>query len=1124
MKRFIILILVTTIMCSCLVPLTTFAAEDLSKIDIGWEKYFENKSTNLENEKNNHPRIWLDETDFTRIKGYAQGECSSLWELTKKSADSYVSNGPKEYTVDANDGEMVWMNTQGKNLVALIFAYKISSDESYLNAIYSYIDKISEYPSWSNVADGDNCHLAGNSNFLAFGLAYDWLYDVLDDERKEKIVNNIKTRIEDYNKDEDYGFDSINCHNSIIINTSALVALGAMYEQIPKAEEYMKRIAAKLATLTMEVMPDDGAAFEAVNYSSFTWLGLMQAGLVMRDLLNVDILSHSTFENYAKFSLYSYLPVNGWSTSKNDIFGWGDGTEISNGNLVPVMSFMAKEKQNPYYNYFVKKRIEYAESKSQKSYNWIYPLMFYDANLETKNPSLSEEYPLDFITDDTGYVFLRDSWSGNEAVVHFHSGPIMGNTASEFRKKYTGNTLGTGHNHPDMGSPLIFAEGEWLFDDDNYVTGVTTNHNTLTINGIGQIGEHDRMSTDYPDPNPEEEGEYLTSWQAMLYAKPEIVKNEKLLNGDLVYVVCDLTDIYPDEHYYDKDTKLNKYYRHFVYLKSKKALFVIDDIKADETSSFELRWHPTSQTFRGEEDGSFLYYGNYSKMRLEAFEEDGTEIENSIITKVNGKHGETKEAYVLQLRNEAREWLQATAISWENITLGNPVNSSYTENDGICTFEVDNVNIKVDTDSNEILAEVSSGEMDDSSRYIYYNDFSKEEDFNRVSGGVKTDDGKVMFYRGYGITFRNSATVDGVQIHNEGEEKPDIKVEYTVTFPDDIDALQHYPRYLSSNEDCIDTMNICAYDIWPEKDSPEVYYNSKQSVPITHSDYRYDKRTHKIKILYSAKEDVRTIYIGDTCLGTYKNRAFYKDDDSTSEYYSWAKDESGYFKLGLKYVGSKSSGMNIKVDDVKISKLNENMISVPVKFEESDNILPVEHYNALWIPEGEKVNLNLNVAEGNSLSVKLNNEIYIDSFAKGLIYVTPVLSDGDSIEIISSDKETELKSYTSPYSYQYERKGGIKSAVVLGRFADGITGYVPYSYGIYYSLIDKNVTVGNEDVYKVDIADKKTAVYGNYAIDLYGPYLKVGDKIYYKSYVEYLNEETNESVCCFGEEKTLTIE
>ncbi len=696
MKKIIALVLLVAVILPTYSASAYLSTDFRDYINVDYQKYFKNIDTNMAELKGVHPRVLCSEDDFERIRGYAQNEYKDLWEQIVKTADSFIAEPIEFYT----SGENTWMSTQGRKLVFLIFTYKISGDKKYKEVIDKTIDEICEYPSWSNKATAGNIHLAGSHNWAAFGLYYDWCYDEIDPERRKRMVENVARRVEDYNTEKNYGFDSQVAHNiSLTICGGVIPALAAMYEEIPNAERYMKRLVAEIATVTMEVMPDDGALFEAITYSAHSWQAITTVALIARDILNVDLFSHPTFDAVGKFMTYAHLPVNGWD-SGSDVFGWADGTASSAGSMLPALSIIAKEKQNPVYKYFLEKWIERAIRKNVKSEYFFYTLMFADAELEAKSPAEFQDnkngdiyYPLDFVTSDTGYVFLRDGWDGNEAALEFHCGPVMGKTAVDYRKVHD-KSLGIGHQHPDMGSLLLFAEGEWIFQDDGYTTGSTGNHNCLMINGIGQ--RSDKSTNAHPTKLFG-----LNMSQAATLMEPKIIKTE--FSDDMAYVVCDLTDAYPDYNYYELNTKLEKYYRHYIYLKPKKTILVVDEIETFEESDFEIRWRPDVQIASLQIDGSYMYTGKNHTMRLEGFKlEDTVDITNSHIEVVSGKSGGTKEAYIMQIKNRAEEWVQATAISWENINNSAPVNTALKEENGIYIFSLDDGILKLDLKEQKI--------------------------------------------------------------------------------------------------------------------------------------------------------------------------------------------------------------------------------------------------------------------------------------------------------------------------------------------------------------------------------------------------------------------------------------
>ncbi len=697
MKKIIALLLLVSLVvptCSVSARLTENYKDYLN---VDYVTYFKNVDTNISELKGVHPRIWLGNDDFERIRGYKDNEYKDLWGHIVKTADSYMVE-PEEFR---HEGENNWMKDQAQRLITLIFTYKISGDKKYKEVIDKTIDAMCEYPSWANKPTAHNIHLAGAYNWAAFGLYYDWCYDEIDPERKIRMVESIAKRVEDYNIATDYGWGTLSCHNiAVSIAGGVMVALGAMYEEIPNAEKYMKRLTAEMATVSLACMPDDGALYENANYTGMTWRGLLWGLITARDILNVDLISHPTFNAAAKFMTYTHIPYEGWASGE-DVFGWGDGTASSGGIFLSVLTYMARERQNPVYKYFVDKYVENTIAKNTKNDQIIYALMFADANLEGKSPAEFQDnkngdiyYPLDFLTDDTDYVFLRDSWDGNAASLEFHCGPVIGKTAADYRK-VVNRGLGVGaHQHPDLGSLLLFAEGEWIFQDDGYTTGTTANHNCLLINGIGQISDkaYDTVPTRLFG---------LPGRQTPTIIEPGVIKMESF--GDMTYVICDLTKGYPDYHYYDLNTGLEKYYRHYVYLKPEKTILVIDEIKTMDESDFEIRWRPAVQVASRQVDGSYVYTGKNYNMRLESFElEDSVSVTNSNVVVVSGKSGGTKEAYIMQIKNRASEWNQVSAITWENINGPSPINTSVKEENGIYTFSLDDGVLVFDLENQKI--------------------------------------------------------------------------------------------------------------------------------------------------------------------------------------------------------------------------------------------------------------------------------------------------------------------------------------------------------------------------------------------------------------------------------------
>ena len=126
-----------------------------------------------------------------------------------------------------------------------------------------------------------------------------------------------------------------------------------------------------------------------------------------------------------------------------------------------------------------------------------------------------------------------------------------------------------GHGHPDVNHFNIYAYGKWLAKDDGYSRPKWTNyHNTIIVNGHGQLGEG-------------------TTWfdrGAVFNAKAtsRIIKAES--DSALDYIIGDAQNIYKPV------AGLQKFFRHFVYVKPN-IIFILDELKANQPSKFEWLMH-----------------------------------------------------------------------------------------------------------------------------------------------------------------------------------------------------------------------------------------------------------------------------------------------------------------------------------------------------------------------------------------------------------------------------------------------------------------------------------------------------------------------------------------------------
>ena len=215
-------------------------------------------------------------------------------------------------------------------------------------------------------------------------------------------------------------------------------------------------------------------------------------------------------------------------------------------------------------------------------------------------------------------------------------GPFIGHRAIE-RFSYD---PGGGHVHPDANHFVLFGAGEWLMRDDGYRSKWTGQHNTLLIDGQGQLGEGKQW--------------FQGSGPLAVKARPRILRATS--RPTLDHVTGDATEAYPAE------LGLKRFHRHLLFFKPN-VLVVADDITVDRPRELELRFHPESAIGRKDGD-SFVFAGKSALLRLDPLTAEDTAVEAAELP-IEGRHGEDGLTMLtVRLTRSATRWRNAVALSW----------------------------------------------------------------------------------------------------------------------------------------------------------------------------------------------------------------------------------------------------------------------------------------------------------------------------------------------------------------------------------------------------------------------------------------------------------------------------
>lgn len=247
-------------------------------------------------------------------------------------------------------------------------------------------------------------------------------------------------------------------------------------------------------------------------------------------------------------------------------------------------------------------------------------------------PRPPDELPTLHHFTDLGIVSARSDWSGDESLLVYKCGPLIGHKAIDAFSYDPGGA----HVHPDCGHFVLFGQGQWLITDDGLGPKQTANHNTLLVDGRGQLGEgHD---------------DFLGEQPLAYKANPSTLCAES--HAGLDHVAGDAAAAYPPS------CGLRKF-RDLLFVKPG-VLIVVDDITTDRECNLELRFHMPSQPVR-QGDGAYAVTVSDARLRILPVADEKVEVgplpENVANTVRDASKG-------LALRNKAAQWRNAVVFTW----------------------------------------------------------------------------------------------------------------------------------------------------------------------------------------------------------------------------------------------------------------------------------------------------------------------------------------------------------------------------------------------------------------------------------------------------------------------------
>lgn len=588
-----------------------------------------------------HPRLYLDTQRIAALRKAIGGSHAAMWKDLSQRADVAAKRGPPAYKLDDGHSgdEQLWQRDVGNTLPVLAMAYALSGKREYLEAAERWSTASCGYPTWG-LKRYDGMDLATGHQLFGLALVYDWCYHDLSLATRDTIRQTLVRRgaaLFEATAEGRAGWHRSYLQNHLWVNITGLAAAGlTLDDELEDASSWVG-LALDKYRRTMEALGPDGASHEGVGY----WQYGVEYMLKFMDLaethLATDLHNLPWWQHTAAYAQYLAIPRRAWHSNQTIV----DLADCPRGHWYGpdyLLRRLAAKYRDGHAQWLADETGQ--AHVSAPGAPWL-NLVWYDPSVPAAPPA---KLPTMHHFADMEIVSARSNWSGDESLVVFKCGPYIGHDAI---RRFTYDP-GGGHVHPDAGHFVIFGHGEWLLRDDGYHPKRTALHNTLMIDGRGQLGEG---------------SEWFRGAEALTAkAEPKVLCATS--SPGLDQISGDATQAYPAE------LGLKRFVRHLLYLKPN-ILLVIDDVQTERRARLELCFHPEQSPRR--EGRALLAQGKQAVLRIDPLTTEGVSIgtDPAPLPGRKGRGGSTIEA--VTLARQANRWQNAVAFSWSASDSAPPV-------------------------------------------------------------------------------------------------------------------------------------------------------------------------------------------------------------------------------------------------------------------------------------------------------------------------------------------------------------------------------------------------------------------------------------------------------------------
>ncbi len=445
-----------------------------------------------------HPRVFVTAAGLETLRERARTTRREDWQKVVAGLVALAGDPPPPPGPQARRSQ----NNVAHAIAAVSLAAAVERKPELVAAAKQWTLAASDYEPWGYSYNKPNVDLAAGHLLYAIGWAYDLLYHDLSEAERRKLRASLERHaalVHDYftPRAGKTRFPFTQNHNFIPTAGLAVTAL-ALIGESPQAERWAATAYAHHHRANGLLSPD-GYYYEGIEYWIFSAPWLLHFADAWEHATGESLWQLGPYRHWALYVAHVLLP-NG-----QDAFDFGDawegpltraregeetarvfpgGTLQSNANLL----FRVAARLGDPLTQAVAERCR-AFGHTSLEEHWT--LLWRDPGLKAAPLA---ELPLRHHFADSGVVFFRSSWDESALAFAFKAGPPEGHRAARLLARVPEWRPSTGHAHPDAGSFIVWAKGQYLVGDTGYA-GLprARHHNTIVVGGHGQglEQEHD---------------------------------------------------------------------------------------------------------------------------------------------------------------------------------------------------------------------------------------------------------------------------------------------------------------------------------------------------------------------------------------------------------------------------------------------------------------------------------------------------------------------------------------------------------------------------------------------------------------------------------------------------------